>query len=133
MARRRTRRTSGDERQYAPNVRVSDPDCLVRTAAQDQPDRAIWLPLGDALVLAAPRINEALDNKESNECANAPVRCEERRFDIVPDTTDAGPVYPLIVTETGTRGDRAIHVRHTVKFDASRARYIVPKALRDAY
>ncbi|AFQ48475.1 hypothetical protein [Burkholderia cepacia] len=95
--------------------------------------RSIWLPYGDALALAAPRINEALDNAESNECANAPARCEERRFAIAPDLTDTGIVYPLIVTETGTRGGRAIHVRYTVKFDAARGRYIVPKALRDGY
>ncbi|MFP3710331.1 topoisomerase IV, partial [Paraburkholderia sp. SIMBA_009] len=27
----------------------------------------------------------------------------------------------------------AIHARHTVKFDAARGRYIVPKAVRDGY
>lgn len=95
--------------------------------------RSIWLPYGDALVLAAARIDEALDNAESTECANDPARCEERRFAIAPDTSAEASVYPLIVTETGTRGDRAIHVRHTVKFDASRGRYIVPKAVRDGY
>ncbi|WP_322025065.1 topoisomerase IV [Burkholderia sp. BCC1977] len=95
--------------------------------------RAIWLPHGDALVLAAARINEALDNAASTDCANAPARCEARRFEIAPDMTDTGTVYPLIVTETGTRGDHAIHARYTVKFDAARGRYIVPKALREGY
>ncbi|KAG8151720.1 topoisomerase IV [Burkholderia catarinensis] len=95
--------------------------------------RSIWLPYGNALVLAAARIDEALDNAESAECANAQARCEERRFEIAPDMTGAGDVYPLTVTETGTRGDKRIHVRHTVKFDAARGRYIVPKALREGY
>ncbi|KVG56964.1 hypothetical protein [Burkholderia territorii] len=95
--------------------------------------RSIWLPNGDALVLAAPRINEALDNAASNDCASNPTRCEDRRFEIAPDTTDAGIAYPMIVTETGTRGGHAIHVRYTVKFDAARGRYIVPKALREGY
>ncbi|GAU02086.1 topoisomerase VI subunit A [Burkholderia stabilis] len=95
--------------------------------------RSIWLPHGDALVLAAARINEALDNAESTECANARARCEERRFEIAPDMAGTGDVYPLIVTETGTRGDRAVRARYTVKFDAARGRYIVPKALREGY
>ncbi|AOL03600.1 MULTISPECIES: topoisomerase IV [Burkholderia] len=95
--------------------------------------RAIWLPVGNALVLAAARIDEALDNAESTECANARARCEERRFEIAPDTTGAGDVYPLMVTETGTRGDKTIRARHTVKFDAARGRYVVPKALREGY
>jgi len=95
--------------------------------------RAIWLPHGNALVLAAPRINEALDNAESSECANAQARCEARRFEIAPDTTATGAVYPLTVTETGTRGSRAIHARYTVKFDDARGRYVVPKALREGY
>ncbi|WP_244104494.1 topoisomerase IV [Burkholderia ambifaria] len=95
--------------------------------------RSIWLPYGDALVPAAARIDEALDNAESSECANDPARCEERRFAIAPDTSVNDSVYPLIVTETGTRGNRTIHARHTVKFDAARGRYIVPKAVRDGY
>ncbi|PXX26184.1 MULTISPECIES: topoisomerase IV [Burkholderia] len=95
--------------------------------------RSIWLPYGDALVLAAARINEALDNAESNECANAPVRCEALRFEITPDLTGTGAVYPLIVTETGTRGDRAVRARYVVKFDAARGRYVVPKAVREGY
>ncbi|RQR35216.1 topoisomerase IV [Burkholderia sp. Bp9142] len=95
--------------------------------------RSIWLPYGDALVLAAARIDEALDNAESTECANDPARCEERRFAIAPDARAGDGVYPLIVTETGKRGDRAIHARHTVKFDAARGRYIVPKAVREGY
>lgn len=95
--------------------------------------RSIWLPYGNALVLAAARIDEALDNAESTECANAHARCEERRFEIVPDLAGTGDVYPLTVNETGTRGDKAIHARHTVKFDAARGRYVVPKALRDGY
>ncbi|NTZ05685.1 topoisomerase IV [Burkholderia metallica] len=95
--------------------------------------RSIWLPYGNALVHAAARIDEGLDNAESTECAHARARCEERRFEIVPDTTDAGDVYPLTITETGTRGDKAIHARYTVKFDAARGRYLVPKALRDGY
>lgn len=95
--------------------------------------RSIWLPYGNALVHAAARIDEALDNAESTECAHARARCEERRFEIAPDTTGTGDVYPLTVTETGTRGDKAIHVRYTVKFDAARGRYVVPKALRDGY
>ncbi|MPV56123.1 topoisomerase IV [Burkholderia sp. HI2761] len=94
---------------------------------------SIWLPYGNALVPAAARIDEALDNAESTECANARARCEERRFEIAPDITGAGDVYPLTVTETVTRGDRRIQVRHTVKFDAVRGRYLVPKALRDGY
>ncbi|WP_104012282.1 topoisomerase IV [Burkholderia anthinoferrum] len=95
--------------------------------------RSIWLPVGNALVHAAARIDEALDNAESTECANARARCEERRFEIAPDTAGTGDVYPLTVTETGTRGDKAIHARYTVKFDAARGRYVVPKALRDGY
>ncbi|MGR3909964.1 topoisomerase IV [Burkholderia sp. SR8] len=95
--------------------------------------RSIWLPHGDALVLAAPRLNEALDNAASNDCANTPARCEDRRFEIAPDTADTGIVYPLIVTETGTRGDHAIQMRYTVKFDPARGRYIVPKSLREGY
>ncbi|WP_107314595.1 topoisomerase IV [Burkholderia metallica] len=95
--------------------------------------RAIWLPYGNALVQAAARIDEALDNAESTECANAPARCEARRFEIAPDTTSAGDLYPLMVTETGTRGDKPIHARYTVKFDAARGRYDVPKALRAGY
>ncbi|OED16727.1 topoisomerase IV [Burkholderia sp. A2] len=95
--------------------------------------RSIWLPYGDALLHAAARIDEALDNAESTECAHARARCEERRFEIAPDTTGTGDVYPLTVTETGTRGDKAIHARYTVKFDAARGRYVVPKALRDGY
>jgi hypothetical protein len=95
--------------------------------------RSIWLPYGNALVLAAARIDEALDNAESSECANARARCEERRFEIAPDLAGAGDVYPLTVTETGTRGGKAIHARHTVKFDAARGRYVVPKALREGY
>lgn len=43
------------------------------------------------------------------------------------------PRRPLIVTETGTRGNKDIQVRHVVKFDAARGRYIVPKALREGY
>ena len=104
-----------------------------RRQGYSQRFRAIWLPVGNALVLAAARIDEALDNAESTECANARARCEERRFEIAPDTTGAGDVYPLTVTETGTRGDRAIRARHTVKFDAARGRYVVPKALREGY
>ena len=60
-------------------------------------------------------------------------RCEERRFEIAPDLTGAGDVHPLTVTETGTRGDKTIHARHTVKPDAARGRYVVPKALREGY
>ncbi|MBN3831834.1 topoisomerase IV [Burkholderia sp. Ac-20344] len=95
--------------------------------------RSIWLPVGNALVPAAARIDEALDNAESTECANARARCEARRFEIAPDTTGTGDVYPLTVTETGMRGDKAIHARYTVKFDAARGRYVVPKALREGY
>ncbi|MCA7922663.1 topoisomerase IV [Burkholderia cenocepacia] len=95
--------------------------------------RSIWLPYGNALVHAAARIDEALDNAESTECAHARARCEERRFEIAPDTTGTGDVYPLTVTETGTRGDKAIHARYTVEFDAARGCYVVPKALRDGY
>ncbi|WP_176047072.1 topoisomerase IV [Burkholderia sp. BCC1644] len=95
--------------------------------------RSIWLPYGNALVQAAARIDEALDNAESSECANARARCEDRRFEIAPDLTGTGDVYPLTVTETGTRGDKAIHARHTVTFDAARGRYVVPKALREGY
>ncbi|HEF5871114.1 TPA: topoisomerase IV [Burkholderia cenocepacia] len=95
--------------------------------------RSIWLPYGNALVHAAARIDEALDNAESTACANARAHCEERRFEIAPDTTGTGDVYPLAVTETGTRGDKAIRARYTVKFDAAHGRYVVPKALRDGY
>ncbi|VWD63635.1 topoisomerase VI subunit A [Burkholderia lata] len=96
--------------------------------------RSIWLPYGNALVLAAARIDEALDNAESTECANAQARCEERRFEIAPDLTGGtGDVYPLTVTETGTRGDKTIRARYTVKFDAALGRYVVPKAVREGY
>ncbi|VWL96638.1 topoisomerase IV [Burkholderia lata] len=95
--------------------------------------RSIWLPVGNALVLAAARIDEALDNADSTECANARARCEERRFEIAPDLSGTGDVYPLTVTETGTRGDKAIRARYTVKFDTARGRYVVPKALREGY
>ncbi|WP_446904594.1 topoisomerase IV [Burkholderia sp. YIM B11467] len=98
-----------------------------------QASRSIWLPLGNAIVEAAPRINETLDNSGSLDCGNAKSRCESRTFAIVPDTTGTGDVYPLTVTETGTRGDKDLHARYTVKFDASRGRYIVPKALREGY
>ncbi|MGU7775419.1 topoisomerase IV [Burkholderia sp. MR1-5-21] len=95
--------------------------------------RAIWLPHGNALVLAAPRINDALDNTGSDECENAKARCEVRNFKIVPDTTGTDDVYPLIVTETGTRGNKDIDARYVVRFDVARGRYIVPKALREGY
>ncbi len=95
--------------------------------------RSIWLPVGNALVEAAPRIDEALDNTGSLDCGNAKSHCESRTFAIVPDMTGTGDVYPLTVTETGSRGDKAIHARYTVKFDAARGRYIVPKALREGY
>lgn len=95
--------------------------------------RSIWLPVGNALVEAAPRIDEALDNLGSLDCGNAKSHCESRTFAIVPDTTGTGDVYPLTVTETGSRGDKAIHARYTVTFDAARGRYIVPKALREGY
>ncbi len=45
----------------------------------------------------------------------------------------AGDVYPLTVTETGARGDKTLHARYTVTFDAARGRYRVPKALRTGY
>ncbi|CAB3763594.1 topoisomerase VI subunit A [Burkholderia sp. MSh2] len=95
--------------------------------------RSIWLPYGNALVEAAPRIDEALDNQGSLDCGNAKSHCESRTFTIVPDTTASGDVYPLTVTETGSRGDRDLHARYTVKFDAARGRYVVPKALREGY
>ena len=95
--------------------------------------RSIWLPYGNAIVEAAPRIDEALDNTGSLDCGNAKSHCESRTFAIAPDTTAAGDVYPLTVTETGSRGDKPLHVRYTVKFDAARGRYIVPKALRTGY
>ncbi|VWC88276.1 topoisomerase IV [Burkholderia lata] len=95
--------------------------------------RSIWLPVGDAIVEAAPRINEALDNTGALDCGNMKSHCESRTFTIVPDTTGAGDVYPLTVTETGTRGNKDIHARYTVKFDAARSRYVVPKALREGY
>lgn len=60
-------------------------------------------------------------------------RCETRSFAIAPDTTGGDDVYPLTVIETGTRGERDIHARYTVKFDAARGRYVVPKALREGY
>lgn len=95
--------------------------------------RMIWLPRGDALVLAAPRINEALDNLGSLDCGQAKSRCETRSFAIAPDTTGSDDVYPLTVIETGTRGERDIHARYAVRFDAARGRYVVPKALREGY
>ncbi|HDR9503841.1 hypothetical protein [Burkholderia cepacia] len=95
--------------------------------------RSIWLPVGNAIVEAAPRIDEALDNTGSLDCGNAKSHCESRTFSIVPDTTGTGDVYPLTVTETGSRGDKAIHARYTVTFDAARGRYVVPKALRAGY
>lgn len=95
--------------------------------------RSIWLPVGNAIVEAAARIDEALDNTGSLDCGNAKSRCESRTFSIVPDTTGTGDVYPLTVTETGSRGDKEIHARYTVKFDAARGRYVVPKALRAGY
>ncbi|KWN72578.1 topoisomerase IV [Burkholderia ubonensis] len=95
--------------------------------------RSIWLPRGNAFVLAAPRINEALDNSGSNDCANAKAHCEARRFEITPDTSSSDEVYPLTVTETGWRANRAVHARYTVKFDAARGRYVVPKALQEGY
>ncbi|PCE24314.1 topoisomerase IV [Burkholderia ubonensis] len=95
--------------------------------------RSIWLPRDNAFVLAAPRINEALDNSASNDCATAKAHCEERRFAIAPDTSGSDEVYPLTVTETGWRGNREIHARYTVKFDGARGRYVVPKALREGY
>ncbi|WP_175963865.1 topoisomerase IV [Burkholderia pyrrocinia] len=98
-----------------------------------QASRSIWLPYGNAIVEAAPRIDESLDNSGSFDCGNAKSHCESRTFAIVPDTTGTGDVYPLTVTETGTRGDKDIHARYTVKFDAARGRYIVPKALREGY
>ncbi|WP_241294276.1 topoisomerase IV [Burkholderia stabilis] len=98
-----------------------------------QASRSIWLPYGNAIVEAAPRINEALDNTGSLDCGNAKSHCESRTFAIAPDTTGAGDVYPLTVTETGTRGDKEIHARYTVKFDAARGRYVVPKVLREGY
>ncbi|WP_396330275.1 topoisomerase IV [Burkholderia anthina] len=98
-----------------------------------QASRSIWLPLGNAIVDAAPRINETMDNSGSLDCDNAKAHCESRTFAIVPDTTGTGDVYPLTVTETGERGGKDIHARYTVKFDAAHGRYVVPKALRDGY
>lgn len=98
-----------------------------------QASRSIWLPLGNAIVEAAPRINETMDNGGSLDCDHAKSHCERRTFAIVPDTTGAGDVYPLTVTETGERGGRDVHARYTVRFDAARGRYVVPKALREGY
>lgn len=98
-----------------------------------QTSRSIWLPYRNALVEAAPRIDEALDNGGSLDCANAKSHCERRTFAIAPDTTATDDVYPLTVIETGRRGGREIHARYTVKFDAARGRYVVPKPLREGY
>lgn len=98
-----------------------------------QASRSIWLPYGNTIVEAAPRIDEARDNSGSLDCGSAKSHCESRTFTIVPDTTGTGDVYPLTVTETGTRGDKDIRARYTVKFDAARGRYVVPKVLREGY
>ncbi|AOJ76296.1 topoisomerase IV [Burkholderia ubonensis] len=98
-----------------------------------QTSQSIRLPYRNALVEAAPRINEALDNGGSLDCANAKSHCERRTFAIAPDTTATDDVYPLTVIETGRRGSREIHARYTVKFDAARGRYVVPKALQEGY
>ncbi len=98
-----------------------------------QTSRSIRLPYRNALVEAAPRIDEALDNGGSLDCANAKSHCERRTFAIAPDTTATDDVYPLTVIETGRRGSREIHARYTVKFEAARGRYVVPKPLREGY
>lgn len=89
-----------------------------------QETRAIYLPWGNGIIEAAPRIDTSYSNAGTEECSNDKNACVNADFSITPDTSSNDLVYPLIIKEMSTRGD------HTwiAKFDQAHRRYQIPRA-----
>ncbi|QND44732.1 topoisomerase IV (plasmid) [Rhizobium lusitanum] len=103
------------------------------TEGYSQTMRRIYLPLGEKLALAAPRINVSLDNSDSNACYDDKQTCEKRDFSIAPDTTSAADVYPLLVTESGRRGGKPLQANFKLAFDVSKGAYVIPEEVSAGY
>jgi hypothetical protein len=95
--------------------------------------RSIWLPRPNKLVLAAKNIDVSMSNTGSDRCGKQPSACEEKEFDIKPDTASTDEVYPLKIHETGNRGDKNIDANYVIRFDPVKQTYLVPKAVSEQY